>query len=261
MDDSVLFIPPMSLFPPFVFLAGSLSVQIFRCKPNASLVVATHRSERLHNGLYCSSFGAVRACAHLCRCNYYCARSGCAGRIFGGAGVSGRASILSAIFFDFRFALRSCGGFDFICARVFARSYGRYDGHNFCAGAVPAAIIFGAHGAGATLGTVAHINRVDTTQIASVLRYSAPFVAVSLTLAVINVADRLVIGHVLDLKSVGLYIGAQDLTMQIIGASAGVLLLRTAAPSMRAFDGQGITRVTARAFYDVWHWRVADLWG
>ena len=114
--------------------------------------------------------------------------------------------------------------------------------------AVPAAIIFGAHGAGATLGTVAHINRIDTTQIASVLRYSAPFVAVSLTLAVINVADRLVIGHVLDLKSVGLYIGAQDLTMQIIGASAGVLLLRTAAPSMRAFDGQGITRVTARAF-------------
>ena len=114
--------------------------------------------------------------------------------------------------------------------------------------AVPTAIMFGAHGAGATLGTLAHMNRIDKTQIASVLRYSAPFVAISLTNAVINVADRVVIGQVLDLKSVGLYVGTQDLTMQIIGASAGVLLLRTAAPSMRAFDGQGITRVTARAF-------------
>ena len=114
--------------------------------------------------------------------------------------------------------------------------------------AVPAAIMFGAHGAGATVLRVERMKRIDTTEIASVLRYSAPFVAISLTLAVINVADRLVIGHVLDLKSVGLYVGAQDLTMQIIGAFAGVLLLRTAAPSMRAFDGQGITRVTARAF-------------
>ena len=114
--------------------------------------------------------------------------------------------------------------------------------------AVPAAIMFGAHGAGATVLRLAHMRRIDTTEIASVLRYSAPFVAISLTLAVINVADRLVIGHVLDLKSVGLYVGAQDLTMQIIGAFAGVLLLRTAVPSMRAFDGQGITRVTARAF-------------
>ena len=227
------------------FLAGSLSVQIFRCKPNASLVVATHRSERLHNGLYCSSFGAVRACAHLCRCNYYCARSGCAGRIFGGAGVSGRASILSAIFFDFRFALRSCGGFDFICAKYLRDPMAVMVAIIFQGGAGCNYVWF--HGAGATVLRVERMKRIDTTEIASVLRYSAPC-SNYLTLAVINVADRLVIGHVLDLKSVGLYIGAQDLTMQIIGAFAGVLLLRTAAPSMRAFDGQGITRVTARAF-------------
>ena len=114
--------------------------------------------------------------------------------------------------------------------------------------AVPAVIMFAVHGAGATLGTRGGMGRVDANQMASVLRYSAPFVAINLTNAVINVADRVVIGQVLDLQSVGLYVGAQDLTMQIIGASAGVLLLRIAAPSMRDFDGQGMSRATARAF-------------
>ena len=114
--------------------------------------------------------------------------------------------------------------------------------------AVPAVIMFAVHGAGATLGTRGGMGRFDANQMASVLRYSAPFVAINLTNAVINVADRVVIGQVLDLQSVGLYVGAQDLTMQIIGASAGVLLLRIAAPSMRDFDGQGMSRATARAF-------------
>ena len=114
--------------------------------------------------------------------------------------------------------------------------------------AVPAVIMFAVHGASATLGARGGMGRVDANQMASVLRYSAPFVAINLTNAVINVADRVVIGQVLDLQSVGLYVGAQDLTMQIIGASAGVLLLRIAAPSMRDFDKQGMSRATARAF-------------
>jgi O-antigen/teichoic acid export membrane protein len=114
--------------------------------------------------------------------------------------------------------------------------------------AVPAVIMFAIHGAGATLETRGHMGRIEANQMASVLRYSAPFVAINLTNAVINVADRVVIGQVLDLKSVGLYVGAQDLTMQIIGASAGVLLLRITAPSMRDFDGHGMSRAVARAF-------------
>ncbi len=114
--------------------------------------------------------------------------------------------------------------------------------------AVPAVIMFALHGAGASSGALVSMGRVDAPQIVSVLRYSAPFVAISLTNAVINMADRVVIGRALDLKSVGLYVGAQDLTMQIVGASASVLLLRTAAPSMQAFDAHGLSRATARAF-------------
>lgn len=113
---------------------------------------------------------------------------------------------------------------------------------------VPAMIIFGMFGGDAIFGERSHIGRIDRDQMMSIIRYSAPFVAIALANASINVTDRVVIGHVLGLKSVGLYIGTQDLTIQIVGAAAGVLALRTAAPSIRTFDAQGFSADFCRAF-------------
>ena len=67
--------------------------------------------------------------------------------------------------------------------------------------------------------------------MANIARYSLPFVATSLSAALMGLADRIVIEHFLGLRAVGLYIGTHDLTFQIIGAATSVLVSRILPPA------------------------------
>jgi O-antigen/teichoic acid export membrane protein len=89
---------------------------------------------------------------------------------------------------------------------------------------------------------------VDRSQMANIARYSLPFVATSLSAALMGLADRIVIEHFLGLRAVGLYIGTHDLTFQIIGAATSVLVSRILPPSAAAFEAQGLSTEFSRIF-------------
>lgn len=89
---------------------------------------------------------------------------------------------------------------------------------------------------------------VDKSQMANIARYSLPFVATSLSAALMGLADRFVIEQFLGLRAVGLYIGAHDLTFQIIGAATSVLVSRILPPSAVAFEAQGLSKDFSRIF-------------
>lgn len=63
-----------------------------------------------------------------------------------------------------------------------------------------------------------------------------------------GLVDRYLIEHFLGLHSVGLYIGAHDLTTQIMAAATSVLVSRFLPPSAKAFETQGVSREFSRIF-------------
>ena len=90
---------------------------------------------------------------------------------------------------------------------------------------------------------------LNPTQLTSISRYSFPFVAISLSAALMGLVDRYIIEHFLGLHSVGLYIGAHDLTTQIMAAATSVLVSRFLPPSAMAFETQGVSREFSRIFF------------